>query len=61
MPWPHSLTLLAGIAAATSTIRLAAAAVIVPLEAEQKARRTARAGKAAETKVQFFAMQTMRT
>jgi alkanesulfonate monooxygenase SsuD/methylene tetrahydromethanopterin reductase-like flavin-dependent oxidoreductase (luciferase family) len=31
MPWPHSLTLLAGIAAATTTIRLAAAAVIVPL------------------------------
>ncbi len=30
-PWPHSLTLLAGMAAATSSIRLAAAAVIVPL------------------------------
>ena len=31
MPWPHSLTLLAGIASATTTIRLAAAAVIAPL------------------------------
>jgi alkanesulfonate monooxygenase SsuD/methylene tetrahydromethanopterin reductase-like flavin-dependent oxidoreductase (luciferase family) len=31
MPWPHSLTLLAGIATATTTLRLAAAAVIAPL------------------------------
>ncbi len=30
-PWPHSLTLLAGIATATTTLRLAAAAVIAPL------------------------------
>src|SRR3954451_14152134 len=35
--------------------------VIAPLEQEQAARRAARAGKAATTRVQFFAMQTMRT
>ncbi len=35
--------------------------VIVPLARDQEARREARAGKAAATKVQFFAMQTMRT
>src|SRR5690242_3266629 len=35
--------------------------VIAPLEQDQAARRTGRAGKAAATRVQFFAMQTMRT
>jgi alpha-D-ribose 1-methylphosphonate 5-triphosphate synthase subunit PhnG len=35
--------------------------VIAPLEAEQDAQRNRRAAKAAATKVQFFAMQTMRT
>jgi alpha-D-ribose 1-methylphosphonate 5-triphosphate synthase subunit PhnG len=35
--------------------------VIAPLEQEQAARRAERAGKAATTRVQFFAMQTMRT
>jgi alpha-D-ribose 1-methylphosphonate 5-triphosphate synthase subunit PhnG len=37
------------------------ARVIVPLEATQAASRAKRAGKAAATRVQFFAMQTMRT
>jgi alpha-D-ribose 1-methylphosphonate 5-triphosphate synthase subunit PhnG len=37
------------------------AAVIEPLAAAQQARRDATAAKAAATKVQFFAMQTMRT
>jgi alpha-D-ribose 1-methylphosphonate 5-triphosphate synthase subunit PhnG len=37
------------------------ARIIAPLEASQAARRTERAGKAAATRVQFFAMQTMRT
>lgn len=37
------------------------AAVIAPLEAAQQARRAERAGKAAATRVQFFAMQTMRS
>jgi alpha-D-ribose 1-methylphosphonate 5-triphosphate synthase subunit PhnG len=37
------------------------ASVIAPLAAEQQARRDARAAKAAATKVQFFAMRTMRT
>jgi alpha-D-ribose 1-methylphosphonate 5-triphosphate synthase subunit PhnG len=35
--------------------------IIAPLEAVQAQRRAARASKAAATKVQFFAMQTMRT
>jgi alpha-D-ribose 1-methylphosphonate 5-triphosphate synthase subunit PhnG len=35
--------------------------VIAPLEAKQRASRAERAGRAAATKVQFFAMQTMRT
>lgn len=35
--------------------------VISPLEAQQAARRADRAAKAAATRVQFFAMQTMRT
>ena len=35
--------------------------VITPLEAQQAARRADRAAKAAATRVQFFAMQTMRT
>ena len=35
--------------------------VIAPLEWEQNARATKRAEKAAATRVQFFAMQTMRT
>lgn len=35
--------------------------VIAPLAAEQAARQADRAAKAAATKVQFFAMQTMRT
>ncbi|MDR3536251.1 MAG: phosphonate C-P lyase system protein PhnG [Acetobacteraceae bacterium] len=37
------------------------AAVIAPLEAAQQARQATRTAKAAATKVQFFAMQTMRT
>jgi alpha-D-ribose 1-methylphosphonate 5-triphosphate synthase subunit PhnG len=37
------------------------ARIIAPLEASQAARRAERAGKAAATRVQFFAMQTMRT
>jgi alpha-D-ribose 1-methylphosphonate 5-triphosphate synthase subunit PhnG len=37
------------------------ARMIAPLEASQAARRAERAGKAAATRVQFFAMQTMRT
>jgi alpha-D-ribose 1-methylphosphonate 5-triphosphate synthase subunit PhnG len=37
------------------------ARVIAPLEASQAARRAERAAKAAATRVQFFAMQTMRT
>lgn len=37
------------------------AAVIAPLQAAQAARRAADAAKAAATKVQFFAMRTMRT
>jgi alpha-D-ribose 1-methylphosphonate 5-triphosphate synthase subunit PhnG len=37
------------------------AGVIAPLELDQMAQRAARAAKAAATKVQFFAMQTMRT
>lgn len=37
------------------------ASVISPLEAQQAARRADRAAKAAATRVQFFAMQTMRT
>nr|WP_294517002.1 phosphonate C-P lyase system protein PhnG [uncultured Rhodopila sp.] len=37
------------------------AQVITPLQASQAARRAERAGKAAATRVQFFAMQTMRT
>ncbi len=37
------------------------ASIIAPLEASQAARRAERAGKAAATRVQFFAMQTMRT
>jgi len=36
-------------------------AVIAPLAAAQQARREGRAAKAAATKVQFFAMRTMRT
>jgi alpha-D-ribose 1-methylphosphonate 5-triphosphate synthase subunit PhnG len=36
------------------------AGLIAPLEAEQAARRAARAGKAAATGVKFFAMQTTR-
>lgn len=36
-------------------------AVIAPLEAAQQARRAERTGKAAATRVQFFAMQTMRS
>jgi alpha-D-ribose 1-methylphosphonate 5-triphosphate synthase subunit PhnG len=36
-------------------------AVIAPLEAAQAAVKAERAGKAAATRVQFFAMQTMRT
>lgn len=36
-------------------------AVIAPLEVEQAAQRVARDVKAAATRVQFFAMQTMRT
>ncbi|MDR3533459.1 MAG: phosphonate C-P lyase system protein PhnG [Rhodopila sp.] len=35
--------------------------VIVPLEKQQAARKAERAQKAAATRVQFFAMQTMRT
>jgi alpha-D-ribose 1-methylphosphonate 5-triphosphate synthase subunit PhnG len=35
--------------------------VIMPLERQQTRRRAERAGKAAATRVQFFAMQTMRT
>ena len=35
--------------------------VIAPLEAEQIARKTERAAKAAATRVQFFAMQTTRS
>jgi alpha-D-ribose 1-methylphosphonate 5-triphosphate synthase subunit PhnG len=35
--------------------------IIAPLEAEQDAQRNRRAAKAAATRVQFFAMQTMRT
>lgn len=35
--------------------------VIAPLDAEQTAQRHRRAAKAAATRVQFFAMQTMRT
>jgi alpha-D-ribose 1-methylphosphonate 5-triphosphate synthase subunit PhnG len=35
--------------------------IIAPLEAGESARRAERAGKAAATRVQFFAMQTMRT
>ena len=35
--------------------------VITPLEQQQTAREADRAGKAAATKVEFFAMQTMRT
>jgi alpha-D-ribose 1-methylphosphonate 5-triphosphate synthase subunit PhnG len=37
------------------------ARVIAPLAAEQDARRADRAARAAATRVQFFAMQTMRT
>jgi alpha-D-ribose 1-methylphosphonate 5-triphosphate synthase subunit PhnG len=37
------------------------ARVIAPLEQEQADRQAGRAGKAAATRVQFFAMQTMRT
>jgi alpha-D-ribose 1-methylphosphonate 5-triphosphate synthase subunit PhnG len=37
------------------------ARVIAPLEAAQAASQAKRAGKAAATRVQFFAMQTMRT
>ena len=37
------------------------AAVITPLEAQQAHDRSARAAKAAATRVDFFAMQTMRT
>ncbi|WP_239992207.1 phosphonate C-P lyase system protein PhnG [Rhodopila globiformis] len=37
------------------------ARVIAPLEQEQADRQAQRAGKAAATRVQFFAMQTMRT
>jgi alpha-D-ribose 1-methylphosphonate 5-triphosphate synthase subunit PhnG len=37
------------------------AAVVQPLAAAQQARRAATAAKAAATKVEFFAMQTMRT
>jgi alpha-D-ribose 1-methylphosphonate 5-triphosphate synthase subunit PhnG len=37
------------------------ARVIVPLELRQAEHKTARASKAAATRVQFFAMQTMRT
>jgi alpha-D-ribose 1-methylphosphonate 5-triphosphate synthase subunit PhnG len=37
------------------------AGVIAPLEAAQATRRAERAGKAAATSVQFFAMQTMRS
>jgi alpha-D-ribose 1-methylphosphonate 5-triphosphate synthase subunit PhnG len=37
------------------------AGVIAPLEAEQTAAREARGRKAAATRVQFFALQTMRT
>jgi alpha-D-ribose 1-methylphosphonate 5-triphosphate synthase subunit PhnG len=37
------------------------ARVIASLEQDQAARRAERAGKAAATRVQFFAMQTMRT
>jgi alpha-D-ribose 1-methylphosphonate 5-triphosphate synthase subunit PhnG len=37
------------------------AAVITPLEAEQAAARAERSRKAAATRVQFFAMQTMRS
>ena len=37
------------------------ARVIAPLERHQAQLKTARASKAAATKVQFFAMQTMRT
>jgi alpha-D-ribose 1-methylphosphonate 5-triphosphate synthase subunit PhnG len=37
------------------------ARIIAPLEAGQAARQAERAGKAAATRVQFFAMQTMRT
>jgi alpha-D-ribose 1-methylphosphonate 5-triphosphate synthase subunit PhnG len=37
------------------------ARVVAPLEAEQIAQRNQRAAKAAATKVNFFAMQTMRT
>jgi alpha-D-ribose 1-methylphosphonate 5-triphosphate synthase subunit PhnG len=37
------------------------ARIIAPLHAEQAALREQRAAKAAETRVQFFAMQTMRT
>ena len=37
------------------------ARIILPLEASQTARRAERAGKAAATRVQFFAMQTMRS
>jgi alpha-D-ribose 1-methylphosphonate 5-triphosphate synthase subunit PhnG len=40
---------------------LVQAAVIQPLAAAQDARRAAAAGKAEATKVQFFAMRTMRT
>jgi alpha-D-ribose 1-methylphosphonate 5-triphosphate synthase subunit PhnG len=36
-------------------------AIISPLQAEQAALQRQRAAKAAETRVQFFAMQTMRT
>jgi alpha-D-ribose 1-methylphosphonate 5-triphosphate synthase subunit PhnG len=35
--------------------------IIAPLEAEQSVRHNQRAAKAAATRVQFFAMQTMRT
>jgi alpha-D-ribose 1-methylphosphonate 5-triphosphate synthase subunit PhnG len=35
--------------------------IIAPLERQQARRRAERAGKAAATKVQFFAMQTMRS
>jgi alpha-D-ribose 1-methylphosphonate 5-triphosphate synthase subunit PhnG len=35
--------------------------IIAPLEANQAAQRAERAGKAEATRVQFFAMQTMRT
>lgn len=37
------------------------AGIIAPLAARQATRRAERAGKAAATRVQFFAMQTMRT